>query len=97
MVHNDLEKDLIRRMQNRLVKQQEEKVKEIIEKPEKESANDLFGTINLNPHNKSDLWYYEKLMFEYGKLCYKKLWLEDAFKNNTVDWEKLSFLYDELK
>ena len=99
MKHNNLEKDLIGKMQKRLATQAHKNVEKLIEDAERGCTEDLIGNVSKcieNPCQYSDLWYHEKLMFEYGKLCYKKMWLEDSFRNGVVDWKKLYHLYEEI-
>ena len=85
-------------MQKRLAEQAHKSVEKLIEDSDRGATKDLYSNLSkcVEYPCQSDLWYHEKLMFEYGKLCYKKIWLEDAFKNGVVDWKKLYHLYEEL-
>lgn len=90
---SNLEQDLIRRMQDRISKKNQESVECLIEKAERESTKDLFGKISKMPDTvvsyDPQYTYKDKVMQMYGELCYKKLLVENAIEENNVNWEKI--------
>lgn len=100
MVHNELEQELIKRMQKRLLKQQEDTVREVSENFYKDPITDLFGELSKDnikcPYGSDDLWYKDAMMKEYGVVCYKKQWLEEKMRNGVEDWKKLYYLFEKL-